>query len=69
MTATIANCNINGQVIAVSVEVLAAINAAIKSAPVVGEKWDGDDRVYTTDPAKHLVLVPVITINNKILKD
>jgi hypothetical protein len=69
MTATIANCNINGQVIAVSVEVLAAINAAIKSAPVVGEKWDGDVRVYTPDSTKHLVLVPVITINNKILKD
>jgi len=69
MTATVANLNVNGQAIAVSDEVIAALNAAIKSAPVVGEKWDGDVRVYSSDPTKHLVLEPVITINNKIVKD
>jgi hypothetical protein len=67
MTAIFANLGIDEQTIAVTDEVIAAINAAIASSPIVTGKWVNDVRVYTPDPSKHLVLVPTIIVQ-KVIK-
>ena len=66
MNATLA---INGSSVEINATALEAINAAIKTCPVVTEKWVNDERVFVPDLTQHLEISATYSLTSKKVKN